>query len=112
MLIHYAFPRFVSFSGGYIFRQDGEPPHHSTRFRTYLSNKMPNNWIRRGGPVEWPPRSPDLTLCDFSVGPHKRNGVENFSYNHRRSENSNSKGLHGNPTRCFEESVILHEITI
>jgi hypothetical protein len=24
-------------------------------------------WIRRGGTIAWPPRSPDLTPLDFSV---------------------------------------------
>ena len=30
MLIHYAFLRFASLRGGYIFHQDGAPPHYST----------------------------------------------------------------------------------
>ena len=55
MLINYTFPRFAFLWGGYIFHQDG------ARVRTYLNTKRPNKWIRRGGPVEWPPRFPDLT---------------------------------------------------
>ena len=49
----------------YIFHQDGAAAHYSLRVRTWLHNKRPENWIGRGGPVEWPARSPDLTPCDF-----------------------------------------------
>jgi hypothetical protein len=33
-----------------------------------LNEKFPNVWIGRGGPIHWPPRSPDLTPMDFFVG--------------------------------------------
>ena len=88
-LIHYAFPSFASLKGDYIFHLYGALAHYSTRVRTYLTNKRPNNWIGRGGPVECPPCSPDLTPCDFFVGLHKRNVVQYSCYNHRRSEDSN-----------------------
>ena len=26
---------------------------------------FPNKWIGRRGPIEWPPRSPDITPLDF-----------------------------------------------
>lgn len=65
MLSQYAFPRFSRLRPDYIFMQDGAPPHYSNRVRAYLNNKRPGNWIGRGGPVSWPPRSPDLTPCDF-----------------------------------------------
>ena len=35
--------------------------------REFLNNAFPNSWIGRGGPIAWPPRSPDLTPMDFSV---------------------------------------------
>jgi len=28
--------------------------------RMFLNQRFPNRWIGRGGPVLWPPRSPDL----------------------------------------------------
>ena len=105
MLIHYAFTSFASLKGDYIFHQYGAPRHYSTRVRTYLNHNRPNNWIGRGGPVERSPRSPDLTPYDFFVGTHKRNGVQYSCYNHRTSDDPNSKGLQGNPTRCLKESV-------
>ena len=33
--------------------------------REWLDNTFPGMWIGRRGPVEWPPRSPDLTPPDF-----------------------------------------------
>lgn len=45
--------------------QDGAPPHYSLIVRQFLDNNFPNRWIGRVGPVAWPPRSPDLTPCDF-----------------------------------------------
>ena len=30
-----------------------------------INARFPNRWIGRGGPVQWPPRSPDLTPMDF-----------------------------------------------
>ena len=77
MLINYAFPRFASLRRDYIFHQDGAPPHYSNRVRNYLNRKRPGNWIGRGGPVEWPPRSPDLTPCDFFLWGHIKGKVYN-----------------------------------
>lgn len=47
------------------FMQDGAPPHFSREVRQYLTDTFNNHWIGRAGPVPWPPRSPDLTPCDF-----------------------------------------------
>jgi hypothetical protein len=30
-----------------------------------LDVKFPGRWIGRGGPIAWPPRSPDLTPLDI-----------------------------------------------
>ncbi|GBM88486.1 hypothetical protein AVEN_269361-1 [Araneus ventricosus] len=46
--------------------------------------ECPDRWIGRGGPVLWPPRSPDLTPLDFfPMGPSQGTGVS------RRSDNTN-----------------------
>lgn len=47
------------------FQQDGAPPHWGVNVRHYLDQTFPQRWIGRGGPTEWPPRSPDLTPLDF-----------------------------------------------
>lgn len=52
-------------SADFIFQQDGAPPH----FRYYLNTTLLIRWIgcsRQTNRVflQWPPRSPDLNLCD------------------------------------------------
>jgi len=49
------------------FQQDGAPPHWAILVRNWLNINFHNRWIGRGGPVTWPPRSPDLTTCDFCL---------------------------------------------
>ena len=55
------------FSPGSIFQQDGAPPHYR-QVRDFLNANFPDMWIGRGGPLAWPPRSPDLTRLDFFLG--------------------------------------------
>jgi len=47
------------------FQQDGAPVHFTLSVRQLLDNIFPQRWIGRRGPIEWPPRSPDLTPLDF-----------------------------------------------
>lgn len=47
------------------FQQDGCPAHFARIVHSWLNRKFGDNWIGRGGPVLWPPRSPDLTILDF-----------------------------------------------
>ncbi|CAI6344004.1 unnamed protein product [Macrosiphum euphorbiae] len=44
-------------------QQDGAPAHFSVQVRTFLNENF-SGWI---GIVDWPPRSPDLTPCDFAL---------------------------------------------
>ncbi|CAH0395505.1 unnamed protein product [Bemisia tabaci] len=53
-----------------IFQQDGAPPHYALAVRAYLHNEFPGRWIGRRGPIEWPPRSPDLSPLDFFLWGH------------------------------------------
>jgi hypothetical protein len=51
------------------FQQDGSPPHYLAAVREYLSTRFPGRWSDRAAPIEWPPRSPDLTPLDvFFMG--------------------------------------------
>ena len=43
------------------FQQDGAPPHFAMAVREFLDVTFANKWIGRRGPIEWPPRSPDIT---------------------------------------------------
>lgn len=47
------------------YQHDGCPAHFAYAVRDILNRLFPNKWIGRGGPVPWPPRSPDLTAPDF-----------------------------------------------
>ena len=49
-----------------LFMQDGAPAHFAIEVREFLDKRF-NRWIGRSGTVAWPPRSPDLTPCDFSL---------------------------------------------
>lgn len=52
------------------FQHDGAPPHSTRNVRTILNRRHPNMWIGRGGPVNWPARSPDLSPLDYFLWGH------------------------------------------
>jgi len=54
------------------FQHDGAPPHYTRHVREYLNESFPNRWLGCGGPVAWPPRSPDLTPLDYYLGGHMK----------------------------------------
>lgn len=58
-----------------FFQQDGAPPHFGRNVREFLNNTFPNRWIGRGGTIEWPPRSPDLSPNDYFLWGHLKNRV-------------------------------------
>lgn len=48
------------------FQQDGAPAHTSRQSMQTLKNLFPGRLIsQKGGDINWPPRSPDLSSCDF-----------------------------------------------
>lgn len=49
------------------YQHDGAPPYFSLLVRNYLNTIFANRWIGRGGPVSWPPRSPDLNPLDYCL---------------------------------------------
>jgi len=55
---------------GYIYQQVGAPPHWHKEVREYLNEHLPGRWVGCAAATyntfcTWPPRSPDLTVCDF-----------------------------------------------
>lgn len=56
-------------------QQDGAPPHYAGAVRQYLNQVFPRRWIGRRGPIEWPPRSPDLNPLDFFLWGHLKSVV-------------------------------------
>ncbi|GBM43352.1 hypothetical protein AVEN_166096-1 [Araneus ventricosus] len=50
----------------FIFLQDGAPPHIDHRIKKLLRQHLTDaRVISRHFPTAWPPRSPDITPCDF-----------------------------------------------
>ncbi|CAM1324679.1 Uncharacterised protein r2_g3343 [Pycnogonum litorale] len=72
MLQEEILPSLLNEEGDYpvYFQQDGAPPHYGLQVRRYLDHQFPEAWIGRRGPVEWPPRSPDLSPLDFYLWGH------------------------------------------
>lgn len=60
---------------GMYFQQDGAPAHFTNEVREYLNEQYPQHWIGRGGPVNWPARSPDLTCLDYFLWGHLKSLV-------------------------------------
>ena len=48
-----------------FYQHDGAPAHFTWNVRQHLDTEYGARWIGRGGPVQWPPRSADLTPLDF-----------------------------------------------
>jgi len=62
---------------GYIYQQDGAPPHWHKEVRVYLNEHLPGHWDGRATATDctWPPRSPDLTVCDLFLGGFVKDNV-------------------------------------
>ena len=54
------------------FQHDGAPPHYTLHVRDYLNESYTNRWLGRGGPIPWPPRSPNLTHLHFYIWGHMK----------------------------------------
>lgn len=61
------------------FQQDGATSHTANTSMTVLRRMFPGRIISRFGNVPWPPRSPDLSVCDFFLWGYLKNCV----YNHK-----------------------------
>lgn len=57
------------------FQHCGTSPHFTFNIREYLNKTYGDKWIGRGGPVAWPPRSPNLTPLDFFLWRHLKSLV-------------------------------------
>ena len=55
--------------------QDGCAVHNANIVRQYLHLRYPGQWIGNGGPIHWPPRSPDLTPLDYFLWPYLKEKV-------------------------------------
>lgn len=48
-------------------QQDRAGPNYGRNEEIFLDKIFPNQWIGKRGDIEWPPRSPDLSLLDYFV---------------------------------------------
>lgn len=71
-----------------IYQHDGAPPHIGREVKNELNRVYPNRWIGRGGPINWPARSPDLTPMDFFFWGHLK------QYVYQREAIQNEEELH------------------
>ena len=51
-------------------QQDGAPCHTSNATMRYLRGQFPGRIMGKRGDWPWPPRSPDLAICDFFLWGH------------------------------------------
>ena len=65
MLRYYGLHHIEQLQGAPIFQQDGTPADTSRIVTEYSQRNLGDRWISKRGPVNWPPRSPDLTPLDF-----------------------------------------------
>ena len=68
--------------GDISFQQDGATAHTAEIAMVKLRQMFQSRFISRGGDVEWPPRSPDLSMCDFFLWEYPKEKVfRNRSHN-------------------------------
>ena len=88
------------------FQLDGAAPHYALIVRNYLNDLFPNRWIRRGGPVAWPARSPDLTSPDFYLWGYLKNVV----YQEQPTDRENMKDRIRTACRAIPRQVLLNTV--
>lgn len=59
-----------------IWQQDGAPAHNTLAVRAFLNKLYGDNWFGTHSPkMQWPPRSPDLSVLDFFFWGYLKNEV-------------------------------------
>jgi hypothetical protein len=72
MMQDWLMPQLDDDRDDFIYQQDGAPPRYHHLVRGYLNQHLPQRWIGRTADndqalLRWPPRSPNLTPCDFFI---------------------------------------------
>jgi hypothetical protein len=75
-----------------ILQEDGALPHFCHPVRNHLVREMIGRLIGRGGPITWPPRSPDLTPWDFFLWGYVKNIVYQVKINDLQHLKAHIKG--------------------
>ena len=58
-------------------QQDGAPAHTSNASMRYLRGQFPGRLMSKRGDFPWPPRSPDLAICDFFLWGYLKHQIWN-----------------------------------
>ena len=71
--LEYEFEREVEGDIPLLLRQNlwiqlyGYQIHYAVPVQKWINDHYPQRWIVRGGPISWPPRSPDIMPMGFYV---------------------------------------------
>ena len=63
-----------------FWQQDGAPSHTSNATMQYLRGQFPGRVISKHGDWPWPPRSPDLTVCDLFLWGYLKQRIWNVPH--------------------------------
>ena len=61
-------------------QQDGAPCHTSNATMHYLRGQFPGKLMSKHGDWPWPPRSPDLAICDFFLWGYLKQQIWNVPH--------------------------------
>lgn len=65
MLRSFLCPRLRDHSRDLIYQQNRASPHYAHTVSRYLDQNLGTRWIGKNGLTAWPPRSLDISRCDF-----------------------------------------------
>ncbi|KFM74800.1 hypothetical protein X975_15826, partial [Stegodyphus mimosarum] len=82
MLKNFVCPQLEELQPHIILQKDGASPHWGTIIRSSLNDHFTGRWIGQGGPIPWPPRSPDITPLDFFLWGFVKDNVYRRSVEH------------------------------
>ena len=66
-------------------QQDGAPCHTSNATMCYLQGQFPDRLMSKRGDWPWPPRSPDLTVCDIFLWGYLKHQIMNAPHHEQPS---------------------------
>jgi hypothetical protein len=81
MLKNCAVPQLLD---GYIFQQDGAPPHSWTHVTEFLNEQLTRMWISQDGPISQSPLLPDFTPLDYFLWQYNQTKVNDLPDLHCR----------------------------
>ena len=84
------------------FQQDGATAHTANESMTTVRNMFPGHHISRFGDVPWPPRTLDLSTCDFFLWRYLKSRV----YTHKPRTLSDLKAVIRQEIRPIDRQLL------